>query len=85
MKNNIKWEKSNRIYKFGGGEKRESKGVVMLPCNLSGMLNVIIKTEVVDAELPLLLENTTLKKAKTHLDIENGQIEMLNIKLKMDK
>ena len=58
----LKVETSSRVYKFGGGEKRQSKGTVVLPCTLDGKLEVKIKAEVIEAELPLLLGNTTLEK-----------------------
>ena len=33
-----------------------------LPCNLGGQLDILVRTEVVDADFPLLIGNT-LKKA----------------------
>ena len=35
-------EKSSCVYKFGGGEKRHSKGVVLLPCKLDNSLNALV-------------------------------------------
>ena len=58
----LKTEISSWVYKFGGGEKRPSKGVIVLPCKMDNSLDVLLRTEIIDADLPLLLGNTTLKK-----------------------
>ena len=62
----ISFRESERIFKFGGGEKRKSLGIVIFPCLLAGR-NVKMQTEVVDADIPLLLGNSMLKKAKAIL------------------
>ena len=59
-------EKSSKVYKFGGGEKRTSLGKVVFPCHFAGH-NVRITTEVVQADFPLLIGNTLLKKANAVL------------------
>ena len=53
---------SGKIYKFGGGEKRKSLAKIVFPCHIAGR-NVKVCTEVVEAEFPLLLGNSLLKKA----------------------
>lgn len=75
LKSFIKTSESERIFKFGGGEKRKSKGIVIFPCSIGGK-NIQLKTEVVDAEFPLLLGNSFLKKAGAilHLREERAQI-----------
>ena len=50
----VKVKKSARIYKFGGGEKRNSLCEIQFPCHLA-KTNVHMRTEVVEADLPLLL------------------------------
>ena len=52
---------SEKIYKFGGGEKRKSLGKVM-SCHMAGR-NVKMTSEVVEADFPLLLGNTSLNKS----------------------
>ena len=42
-------EESERIYKFGGGEKCASLGKVVFPCHMAGN-NIKLETEVVDAD-----------------------------------
>ena len=61
-RSHIRLIESKRIFKFGGGEKRQSKGVIIFPCRFADK-NVKMRTEVVDADFPLLLGNTTLKRA----------------------
>ena len=55
----VSYEESEKVYKFGDGEIRESKGTVIFPCNIANK-DVRIRTEVIDADLPLLIGNTTL-------------------------
>ena len=82
QKKKIKYEQSKRVFKFGGGEKRNSKAAVILPCNIAGK-NVSIKTEVVEADIPLLVGNTTLKKADAILYISKNEVELLGVKIAM--
>lgn len=53
-------------------------GVVSLLCNLGGKLDMTIQVEVVQADLPLLLGNTTLKKALAVLYLGENKIKLLN-------
>ena len=71
---------SQRVYKFGGGEMRPSKCVVAIPCHLAGK-NVSIRSEVVEADIPLLLGNSSLKKAKAVLHISEAKIELMGEKV----
>ena len=76
-------EKSSRVYKFGGGEKRHSKGVVLLPCKLDNSLNVLVRTEIIEAGLPLLIGNTTLKKGLAVLNFGRNTLELGGKKLNL--
>ena len=76
-------EKSSRVYKFGGGEKRHSKGVVLLPCKLDNSLNVLVRTEIIEADLPLLIGNTTLKKGLAVLNFGRNTLELGGKKLNL--
>jgi hypothetical protein len=73
---------SNRVYKFGGGEKRASKYIVRFPCNLAGK-NVFMKTEVIDENLPLLLGNSSLKAAGAILHISEQKAIIMGREVKM--
>ena len=48
---------------------RESKCVMEFPCNLGGK-NIRLRSEVIDADLPLLLGNNSLEKADAVLHIK---------------
>ena len=71
------------MYKFGRGEKRKSQAIVWLPCNLGGKLNITLKVEMVEADIPLLLGNTTLNKAFAVINIPSKEIELLGERLEM--
>ena len=60
-------EESDVKFQFGGGETRTSVMKVGLPCML-GNTKVTIVTEVVDAEIPLLVGTNSLEKAGANLD-----------------
>ena len=82
QKQRVEVVSSQRIYKFGGGEIRPSKCVVKLPCYLAGK-DLAIRTEVVEADIPLLIGNSTLKRAKAVLHIEKGKVELLGNLIEM--
>ena len=81
-RSNVEMFESEKIYKFGGGEKRRSLGRVVFPCFFAGM-NLKITTEVVDAEFPLLLGNTMLKKAKAVLYFAEGKALVMGNEMPM--
>ena len=43
----------------------------------------MIEYNVVDAEIPLLLSKSAMKKAKTHIDFDNDVVEMFGRKQKI--
>ena len=73
---------SEKTFKFGGGERRKSLGKVVFPCHLGGM-NIKIRTEVVEAELPLLLGNSMLKKVDAVLYIAREKALIMGKETKM--
>ena len=75
-------EESERIFKFGGGEKRKSLGVVTFPC-FFGQRNIKIRSEIVNADFPLLLGNSLLKKANAILKLSEQVAIILDIEVKM--
>ena len=75
-------EESPKVYKFGGGEKRKSLGKVIFPCHFAGK-NVKITTEVVDADFPLLIGNTMLKRAKAVLYFEERKAIIMGNEVEM--
>ena len=63
----LKIESSDRVYQFGGGETRSSRGCVSLP-TMIGDKKVCIKVEIVEAEIPLLIGSNSMQAAKALLD-----------------
>ena len=63
----LKVERSERVYQFGGGETRSSRGCVSLP-TMIGDKKVSIKVEIVEAEIPLLIGSNSMQAAKALLD-----------------
>ena len=81
-KQKVKLFKSQKVFKFGGGERRNSKCILEFPCCLGG-LNIKLRSEVIDADLPLLLGNNSLEKAEAILDIGKRKIQLFNKILSM--
>ena len=61
---------SNEFFTFGKGPSTASLGKVSFPAVI-GKKNVMIETDVVDADIPLLLSKAALKKAKSKFDFDN--------------
>ena len=55
---------SKRTFKFGDGAKIKSTKNVIIPATI-GSTSCNIDTEVVDADIPLLLSRTSVKRAGT--------------------
>ena len=68
-------EKSDKIFKFGGGETKQSIESVTFPCVIAGK-HVFIKTDVVDSDIPLLLSKSSMKQAQIKLDLLSDTAEI---------
>jgi len=66
---------SNQTFKFGQGDALASKGKIKLPAKV-GSKSILIETDIVDADIPLLLSKEALKNAGTLLDFNNDQLTM---------
>ena len=75
-KKNIVEEKSTKTFKFGGGEVRSSIKCVTLPVEVAGVKG-IITTDVVKADLPLLLGKPVLKRAKIVINFDTDEAMIL--------
>ena len=80
----VKVRKSARVYKFGGGEKRKSLCEIEFPCHIA-KTNVHMRTEVVEADLPLLLGNSTLKSTGAKMCFKESKIELLGEMVNMEE
>ena len=66
---------SETEFKFGDGKVVASETSVVIPCNNAGK-NVSLKTDVVKSEIPLLLNNESMKAAESIIDFVNDRINM---------
>ena len=80
--NQIVEEDSKTSFRFGDGIIQKSVKKVKIPVTLVGK-KVFIQTDVVDSSLPLLFSESSMKKARMKLDLENDTASILgkNIKL----
>ena len=62
-------------FKFGGGEKLQSVGSFKIPAMIAGQ-EVMIITDIVDSDIPLLLSKTAMKKAGVKLNLQNDTAEI---------
>ena len=76
---NIKRDRSETIFKFGNGNICHSIKRITIPVVIAGQ-NVLLTTEVIENDIPLLLSKDTMKKANTYIDFANDKI-ILNKKV----
>ena len=70
---------SSRSFRFGDGS---SEGTVKVPASLVGT-NVLIETDVVDQDIPMLLKREAMKTAATNIDFVKEEVYMLGRKQKL--
>ena len=78
VQDEIKVEESETLYQFGGGERRKSLKKISLPCMI-GDAKVTLTTEVVDADIPLLIGTNALEKAAAVLHFGNRTATFENL------
>lgn len=72
----VKIKSSQKKFKFGSGNILQSQGQYTIPVRLVGT-DVLIRCDVVNADLPLLLSKNAMKQAKIILDMENDTAKIL--------
>ena len=77
LNQDIPTEKSSRTFKFGDGKVVHSFSRATLPAKI-GHTYCNIETEIVEADIPLLLSKSSLKRAGTVLDLKNDKCSMFN-------
>ena len=82
IRNNIKVTKGSKVFKFGSRNKLASVKTVMLRCIVAGF-RVDINTDRVDADIPLLLSKSAMKKAKVNLNFDSDTIDILGKRIKL--
>ena len=65
-------EPSTTVFQFGGGERRSSLKKMAIPAVI-GDIKLTIETEIVNADIPLLIGANSLEKAKAVLDFGNSK------------
>ena len=74
-------EKESTIsFRFGDGNSVKSERTVTFPAKI-GKKNIMIKTDVIDTDLPLLLSKSAMKKANVKIDFSNDTVRMLDQKV----
>ena len=82
-KDKVKQSFSQNNFKFGGGRQLKSQGVYFIPAIIAGK-EVTIQTDVIAADIPLLLSRKSMKTAGVKIDLTNdtanifGKSVMLN-------
>ena len=80
---NIQELESASKFKFGNGESFQSSKKVKLPAKI-GNKNVQIETDVVEAEIPMLLSKMSMKKADAKLDFVQDSVDMFGERMKLN-
>ena len=79
----VKTSDTNTSYRFGDGNQVVSTKNVMLPGHIGNKF-VLISTDVIDKEIPLLLSRESMRKAKMKLDFSNDTVELADEMIKLD-
>ena len=74
--------KGSKVFKFGSRNNLASVKRVMLPCIAAGFL-VDINVDIVNADIPLLLSKSAMKKAKVNLNFDSDTIDILGKRIKL--
>ena len=79
----VKVESSQKVFRFGGGERRKSIGTFYIPCSLEGVNTILIVDGVHQKNLPCLLSKKAMKNADTHIHMKRDEIEILGTTAKL--
>ena len=69
----VRKEKSETSFRFGNGKVFKSIKHVILPRCIASK-NVLLSTEVIENDIPLLLSKEAMKKTKTYIDFSEDKI-----------
>ena len=70
---------SSTVFKFGDGKRVPSTKKMTVPACI-GNQRVMIETDVIDSDIPLLLSKPAMKKAGTKIDFLSDTVQMLGVK-----
>ena len=80
QKERVKMECSDKPFRFGDGVVFKSKNKATIPAFI-GDKPVLIATEIVDADIPLLLSIKAMKAAKMNLDFDSDKLRVFGQKI----
>ena len=72
----IKYSNTNNSFKFGSGDVHKSLYKVTIPATI-GKTEILIETDVVKLDIPMLLSKQSMKNAQTEINFENDTVKML--------
>ena len=75
-KSKVRTMNSGKIFRFGGGEKLMSIGCYEIPACIVGN-QVMIMTDVIDSDIPLLLSKSDMKRMQMCLDLKNDTAQIM--------
>lgn len=79
----VKSNDTKTSYRFGDGNQVLSTKNVMLPGHI-GNKPVLISTDVIEKDIPLLLSRESMRKAKMKLDFSNDTVQVANETIHLD-
>ena len=82
-KSKVVYGKSKNVFKFGCGSKFPATESVSIPAVI-GQRDVVIKTDVVEGDIPLLFSRESMKKTKSNLDFRDDTLHILGQKLNLN-
>ena len=77
VKENIKYETSDTLFRFGDNQVHQALKKVRIPAEIEGT-KFMINADVIDSEIPLLLSLTAMKKAGVIIDTKNERVKMFD-------
>ena len=73
----VSYRNSSSSYRFGDGNKVMATKSVQMPAVI-GNQSVMIETDIVQSDIPLLLSRSSKKKANMHLNFEDDTVKAFN-------
>ena len=70
-------ESSSSSFRFGDGNSKTANKSVTIPPRI-GNKDIMIKTDVIDSDLPLLLRKEAMKKGDVKIDFARDKVSFLN-------
>ena len=74
--NRVKYQDSRKRFRFGDSKLYNSMTTATIPVTI-GDKKILMDTDVIDNEIPLLLSKPAMKQLSTKMDFENDQVSML--------